>query len=106
MFKPVLMSALLIVSSPAFAAADDAATASATTAQALAEGEVRKIDLAQQKITLKHSDLPNLGMPPMTMVFKVKDPALLTQVKVGDKVRFHAEKLPEGYTVMSIQVAQ
>ena len=56
----------------------------------LASGEVRKIDESTQKITLKHGEIKNLDMPAMTMVFQVKDPALLGQVKVGDKVQFHA----------------
>lgn len=58
----------------------------------LADGEVRKIDTENKKITLKHGEIKNLDMPGMTMVFQVQDPALLQKVKVGDKVRFAAEK--------------
>ncbi len=67
-----------------------------------AEGEVRKIDLATHKITLRHGDIPNLEMPPMTMVFKLADPALLGEVQVGDKVRFTADKVDGSYTVLSL----
>lgn len=67
-----------------------------------AEGEVRKIDLATHKITLRHGDIPNLDMPPMTMVFKLADPALLDAVQVGDKVNFTADKVDGAYTVLSI----
>lgn len=70
-----------------------------------AEGEVRKVDLRTGKITLKHGDIPNLDMPPMTMVFQVNDPSLLSQVKAGDKVRFTAEKIRGAYTVMSMSPA-
>jgi hypothetical protein len=77
----------------------------ATGALPTAEAEVRKVDVSAGKITLKHGDIPNLDMPPMTMVFQVRDPALLGQVKAGDKVRFTAEKIKGAYTVMSIAPA-
>ena len=70
------------------------------------EGEVRKIDAAQRKITLKHGEIKNLDMPPMSMVFVVKDPALLGKVKVGDKVRFAADKIDGTYTVTAIEPAR
>lgn len=69
------------------------------------EGEVRKIDTAQNKITLKHGEIKNLDMPAMSMVFSVRDPALLGKVKPGDKVRFTAEKIGGTYTVTSLDVA-
>lgn len=52
------------------------------------EGEVRRIDKAQSKITLRHGDIKGMDMPAMSMVFQVKSPELLDTVKVGDKVRF------------------
>ena len=67
-------------------------------------GEVRKIDESAGKITLKHGPIKNLGMDEgMTMVFRVKDPAMLKQVKVGDKVKFEAEKADAGITITKIQ---
>lgn len=69
------------------------------------DGEVRKIDTEQQKITLRHGEIANLDMPPMTMVFRVQDPALLQKVKPGDKVRFTADKLGGTLTVLSLQPA-
>jgi Cu(I)/Ag(I) efflux system protein CusF len=63
-------------------------------------GEVRKIDEAAGKVTLKHGPIKNLGMDEgMTMVFRVKDPAMLHQIKVGDKVEFEAENGTSGLTV-------
>ena len=56
----------------------------------LAQGEIRKIDKAAAKITIKHGDIPSIEMPPMTMVFGVKDAALLENTKAGDKIRFDA----------------
>jgi Cu(I)/Ag(I) efflux system protein CusF len=72
----------------------------------MTEGEVRKVDKEAKKITLKHGELKNLGMPGMTMVFQVKDPAMLEQVKAGDKVRFTAEKAEGGFTVTAIEAAK
>lgn len=85
-------------------AATASATATATaTANDMTEAEVRKVDLDTQKITLKHGEIKNLGMPPMTMVFRVKDPALLTAVKAGDKVRFSADRVNGVFTVLTLE---
>jgi Cu/Ag efflux protein CusF len=90
-----------------FAALALAGSAALAHAQATTtEGEVRKVDTAQRKITLKHGEIKNLDMPPMSMVFAVKDPALLGKVKVGDKVRFAADKVDGTYTVTAIEVAR
>ncbi len=70
------------------------------------EGEVRKVDRDAKKITIKHGPIANLDMPAMTMVFQVKDAALLEQVKSGDKVRFHAEKIGGAFTVTAIEAAK
>jgi Cu(I)/Ag(I) efflux system periplasmic protein CusF len=79
--------------------------ATAAAAQnSLINGEVRKIDEAAGKITLKHGPAKSLGMDEgMTMAYRVKDPAMLEQVKVGDKVQFEAESADNGYTVTKIQ---
>ena len=69
----------------------------------LIDGEVRKVDVEQQKITLRHAEIPNIGMSPMTMVFRVKAPEMLAQVKPGDKVRFTADKVDGALTVMSLE---
>ena len=71
------------------------------------KGEVKKIDEGGGKITLKHGPAKSLGMDePMTMVYRVKDPAMLKQVKVGDKVQFEAEEADKGYTVTKLQKAK
>jgi len=70
----------------------------------LAEGEVRRVDKAGGKISLKHGEIKNLDMPPMSMVFQVSDKALLDKVKAGDKVNFTASQVNGDYTVMSIEV--
>ena len=72
----------------------------------MAEGEIRKVDMDNKKITIKHGEIKNLDMPGMTMVFQVKDPAMLTTVKTGDKVRFKAEKSGGAIVVTEIQPAK
>lgn len=75
----------------------------ANTAAEMSEGVVRKVDAEQKKITIRHGELKNLDMPPMTMVFQVADPAFVEQVKEGDEVKFVAEKREGKYTVMRIE---
>ncbi len=79
------------------------ASAVATSAEDVVNGEVRKIDKGAKKITLRHGEMPNLEMPAMTMVFQVKDPAFLDAVKVGDKVKFKAQKIGGALVVVEIQ---
>jgi Cu(I)/Ag(I) efflux system periplasmic protein CusF len=83
-----------------------AALALPAYAQGLVDGEVRKIDKEQAKITLKHAEIKALDMPPMTMVFSVKDRTVLDRVKPGDKVRFKAVQEGGRYTVTEIEVAK
>ncbi|MCW5746953.1 MAG: copper-binding protein [Alphaproteobacteria bacterium] len=79
----------------------------AAVAQAVpADGQVTKIDVAPRKITLKHGPIKNLEMDSMTMVFRVKDPAMLEAVKVGDKVKFEAERVNGAITVTKIEKAR
>ena len=66
------------------------ACAGAARADDMTDAEVRKVDKDAGKLTLKHGEITNLQMPPMTMIFGVKDKALLDRVKAGDKVRFKA----------------
>ncbi len=78
-------------------------SSAATNAAELADGEVRKIDKGAGKLTLRHGEIKHLDMPRMTMVFQVQEPALLDKVKVGDKVRFRAEKIGAAYVVTAIE---
>src|SRR6266849_6515067 len=75
---------------------------------AMVKGEVKKIDEGAGKITLKHGPIKSLDMDEdgMTMVFRVQDPAMLKQVKVGDKVQFEAERATAGITVTKMQKAK
>ncbi len=69
----------------------------------LTDGEVRKVDKAARKVTIKHGAITNLDMPAMTMVFRVKDPAMLDQLKEGEKVKFAADKIDGTLTVTQVQ---
>ena len=92
------------------AAADDThhpkTQAQSAAAIGLAQGEVRKVDKEAGKVTIKHGPLTSLDMPAMTMVFRVKDPAMLDQIKAGDKINFAADKVDGAYTVMRIETAK
>ena len=79
--------------------------ASVTLAQApMVNGQVTKIDESAGKITLKHGPIKKLDMNEgMTMVFRVQDPAMLKQVKVGDKVKFDADRIKGQITVTKIE---
>lgn len=111
--KQLILAAIMVtaLATPAHAqkpAADHSAhhPAPAQQAVALSDGEVRKVDKDAKKITLRHGPIPNIDMPPMTMVFQVKDPAMLDKVSAGDKVKFSAEKIGGAYTVTGIEPAK
>lgn len=99
----VLIGGATIAHGQTAAPAPATAAASTTVSLPLVEAEVRKVDLRASKITLKHGDIPNLDMPPMTMVFAVEDAALLDQLKPGDRVKFTADKRLGSYTVLTLQ---
>ena len=110
--KTIAMAALLVVlSAPALAqqkAEDHSAhhPAAAVSAADMTEGEIRKVDKDAKKLTIKHGEIKNLDMPPMTMVFQVKDAGVLDKVKVGDKVKFDADKVGGQYTVTKLAPAK
>ncbi|MGS0896782.1 copper-binding protein [Burkholderia stagnalis] len=69
----------------------------------MSHGEIRKVDAAAGKLTIRHGPLENLGMDGMTMAFKVGDPAMLSRVKVGDQVDFVAEYVGGALTVVELR---
>ena len=104
-----LIAAALLASAGAYAQqAPQSGSHEAHHAQATpqSEGEVRKVDLAQGKVTLRHGPLANLDMPAMTMVFTATDKKLLDGLKEGDKVRFTADKQNGAYVVTAIEAAR
>lgn len=78
----------------------------APSAAPMTDGEIRKIDKEAKKITIKHGEIKSMEMPGMTMVFHVKDIALLDTVKVGDKVKFVVEKAGGAIVVTDIQLSK
>ncbi len=102
----IALSAALFLAQPAFAHDGHGTKKNPdVVAQAgtMSQGEVRKVDKETKKITLKHGPIPNIDMPPMTMVFHVSDPAMLDQVKKGDKVKFSVAKVGDNLTITKIE---
>lgn len=103
----ILAAAALVLGAltPLAGFAQEAMDHGAMAADALSDGEVRRIDKETGKITIKHGPIKNLDMPPMNMVFTAKDKALLDKVKVGDKIRFVAADEGGKMIVTEIQPA-
>jgi Cu/Ag efflux protein CusF len=70
------------------------------------DGSVEKIDQGAGKVTIKHGPIKNLDMDAMTMVFRVQDPEMLKKVKVGQKIKFEADRVNGQITVTKIQSAK
>ncbi len=83
-------------------ASDEAKPAAAASA-VMTDGEVRKIDLAAGKVTIKHGPMPKFDMPPMTMAYRVKDKAMLKQLKPGDKIKFDVDGTGGEFTVLRLE---
>lgn len=77
--------------------------ATATAAAPQTDGEIRTVDVAAKKLTVKHGPIENLGMSGMTMAFRVKDPAFLTLVKPGDKVKMRVEQVDGALTIVDLK---
>ena len=82
---------------------DERLWAQADTGAEMADGEIRKVDQENQRLTVKHGEIKNLEMPPMTMVFVIKDEAMLEQLKAGDKIKFRAVKDGGKFTITEVQ---
>ena len=104
----IVVPLAVVLAAPVFAqklSADHSAHTAGSQAQSatLADGEIRKVDKAAKKLTIKHGPIQSLDMPAMTMVYRVKDPKMLEQLKAGDKIKFTAEMVGDAYTVTSIR---
>lgn len=109
-FTKIAFATAVVLFAPATVFAADphqghGAMQAAPAGAAMTAGEIKKIDKNGGKITLKHGPIENLGMPNMTMVFRVKEPAMLDNLKAGDKVKFAADKVNGALTVTRIQAA-
>ncbi len=94
LFRQLTFAALFAVSATALGASD------------MIEGEIRKVDKEAAKLTIRHGEIKSLAMPPMTMVFRVQDAAMLEKVKAGDKVQFAADKVDGMLTVTVIDTVK
>jgi Cu/Ag efflux protein CusF len=99
-----LWCALVLLASPLLVHAVEEQARSAEAAVPMTEGEVRKIDRDAGKLTIRHGPIVNLDMQAMTMSFRVRDPLMLDALKVGDKIRFVAERLNGATLVTRIEV--
>lgn len=108
---PDILLAAAVIAAPVYVLAEDKPghshdhPAAAQASTGLAEGEVRKVDTEQGKVTLKHGAIENLGMTPMTMIFRVSDPAMLSRLKAGDKIKFKADRINGAFTITEIAPA-
>ena len=99
--------AMAVVAPPVFAGGDMSdmkmgGAAMSAPDSALTDAEVREIDAGRGRVTLKHGALDNVGMPPMTMAFKVADAAMLRPLHVGDKVRVRVENVNGMLTIVKL----
>jgi len=107
----LLAAGTALAQTPAATASDShgshhpAATAAPAPQAELSEGEITRWDPRTLRLTLKHGEIKNLEMPPMTMVFRVADASMVGDLKPGDKVRFRAEQVNGAYHVQKIEKA-
>ncbi|MFM0597244.1 copper-binding protein [Paraburkholderia dilworthii] len=110
--KKLIVASIVLaafVTAPAFAGDDMAgmnmskSASKASSTSALTDAEVKKVDPASGMVTLKHGALENVGMPPMTMAFKVKDAAMVKQVREGDKVKVRVENVNGTLTIVKLE---
>ena len=108
-FAYLLLATVALAAPAAFADEEhnhDKHGAQTSSAAKLTSGVVRKIDKDAGKISIAHDPIENLGMPKMTMVYRLKDPAMLEAVKEGDKVNFAADRIRGVLTVTKIETAK
>lgn len=72
----------------------------------LVEAEVRRVNTRANTLSVRHGDIPNLDMPPMTMTFRLADPELLEGLSVGDNILVTVDRIDGAYTVMSVEPVQ
>jgi Cu(I)/Ag(I) efflux system periplasmic protein CusF len=93
----------LIAQTVASPPAASAATEPPAAGSEMVAAEVRKVDKEGGRVTLKHGPIKNLDMPAMTMVFRVKDPALFAQLSEGASVNAAFEKSAGNYYVVKVE---
>ncbi len=101
--EPALAQAATGAAADSHGSHHPAATASPAQEAELSEGEITRWDPRTLRVTLRHGEIKNLDMPPMTMVFRVSDTSVLGNLKPGDKVRFRAEQANGAYQVTRIE---
>jgi len=100
------MRKIILVAASCIAIAAVAFSQTVNAQSTMVDGQVTRIDQAAGKITMRHGPIKSLDMDAMTMVFRVQDPAMLKGVKVGDKVKFEADRVNGQITVTKMQRAK
>lgn len=97
-------STLVATAAPRVAADDLPAVEQPQPRQsAFTHGEVRLVDRLAGRIVLRHGPIENLGVPPMTMIFRVRDPRQIEGLDSGVPVRFTADRLEGAFTILHIE---
>jgi Cu/Ag efflux protein CusF len=113
--KTIVIAVSMLVAAFAFQAnaqdshkhhATEGAKPAAAESAALTDGEVRKVDKTAGKLTIKHGPMPQFQMPAMTMVYRVKDKAMLESLKAGDKIKFDVDGVGSEFTVLHLEKAK
>lgn len=99
-----MLTTLLSFAAPTICAGAPGAELVVQETTQMSNGEIKKVDKDAGKVTIKHGELKNLDMPPMTMVFRVKDPSMLENLKAGDQVGFVADKVSGQLVVTRVEV--
>lgn len=99
------MRALHLLAAAMLAIASAANSQTASAPASLTEGEVRKVDKEAGKVTLRHAPIESMGMPAMTMVFRVADPKMLERLKEGERIRFSAARLNGAITLTTVEAS-
>ncbi|MBB1161550.1 copper-binding protein [Aquariibacter albus] len=104
----IAFATVSVASLPALAANDHGThvAQAASAATDMTDGEIRKVDKENGKLTIKHAEIKSLDMPGMTMVFQVKDKAMLDKVQAGDKVKFKAANESGKFTVTELEAVK
>ena len=103
-FEAGMVGRISVVAQQERAERHDGGASSSAGDASLTQGEIRKVDKEAMKLTIRHGPIRNLDMPAMTMIFRVKEPAMLERLKAGDRIEFVADKINGAYTVIQVNV--
>lgn len=98
-----ILAATCAVALSSVAAQSEAPESEPAPGPVLSFGRVVKVDRGAGTITIEHRVIEHLWMEPMTMIFRVSDPAMLEPLTPGDKIRFRVGRDAGGFVVTKIE---